>query len=90
MSINFVLPACINSVNESLSFDLINNTNIKTKYRLALTGTYPHGNTTVEELYPIVDIITEDEAIKEGWISKYREYNIKLELEDDDKEQYYK
>ena len=59
------------------------------KYRLALTGTYPN-NKTLTALFPIVDTITEEEAIANGWISEYIEYNVPIELNDNEKVKYIK
>ncbi len=63
---------------------------IASKYRLGLSGTYPHGNKVIEENFPIVDTITEKEALTNKWISQFREYNIPLELSEADKVEYVK
>lgn len=61
---------------------------IKHIYRLGLTGTYPYEDKFLTRLFPIVDTITEDEAIAHKWISNFVEYNILLELPDKDKIKY--
>lgn len=68
--------------------EVIDGTIIKHDYRLALTGTYPYGISWVEELYPVVDKITEEEAVEHKWISPFVEYNILLELPQVDKARY--
>ena len=69
---------------------VIDGTKIKHKYRLGLDGTYPYGVQWIEELYPVVDKITEDEAIANKWISPFVEYNLLLELPESDKVKYEK
>lgn len=66
---------------------MIDGTRVKHHYRLGLTGTYPSVD-WMKELYPIVDIITEDEAIEKKWISPFLEYNWLLELPETDKAKY--
>lgn len=67
---------------------MIDGTAITHKYRLGLTGTYPHHVEWIKELYPIVDELHEDEAIENGWTSPFIEYNILLELPAADKARY--
>lgn len=67
---------------------VIDGTLIKHNYRLGLTGTYPYGIPWIEELYPVVDKITEEEAVANKWISPFVEYNILLELPQVDKARY--
>lgn len=67
---------------------IIDGSRIISKYRLGLTGTYPYDNSTINKFYPIVDIITETEAIEHGWISNFIEYNLLLTLSDKDKIKY--
>lgn len=69
---------------------IVDSTILDSKFRLALTGTYPYGNKIIEDRFPVIDVITEKEAIKEEWISKFIEYNIKLEMNMDDKLKYLK
>ena len=60
------------------------------KFRLGLTGTYPYDNKTIKSLFPVVDVITEQEARDNGWISDYYEYNVPTILNDDEKVKYSK
>jgi superfamily II DNA or RNA helicase len=69
---------------------IIDGTRITHHYRLALTGTYPYNYEWITELYPIVDQLTEEEAINNGWTSPFIEYNILLELPANDKAKYEK
>jgi len=70
--------------------NMIDGTRIKHHYRLALTGTYPSGIQWIEELYPIIDVINEEEAITNKWISPFIEYNWLLDLNATDKAKYEK
>lgn len=60
------------------------------KFILGLTGTFPVGRdvSLLNAVCPVVDTITEKEAISKGWISKFIEYNYALQLPDADKERY--
>jgi superfamily II DNA or RNA helicase len=69
---------------------MLDGTRIKHHYRLGLTGTYPRGIEWIDTLYPIVDTITEEEAITNGWTSPFVEYNILLEFPVNDKARYEK
>ena len=62
----------------------------KIKFRLSLLGVLPDEKLTsrIEEFAPIIDVITEEEAIKNKWISDYTEFNVPLELRDADKIKY--
>jgi superfamily II DNA or RNA helicase len=54
----------------------------KAKYALGLTAT-PYDRereASLKYILPIVDVISEEEAITNGWISQYEEFNIGLEL----------
>lgn len=69
---------------------LLDNSIIHYTYNLGLTGTYPFGNKVIEQYFPIVDTITEYEAIQNKWISNFIEFNIPLELSEADKNRYIK
>lgn len=68
--------------------ECIDGTRVKYTYRLALTGTYPYGIQWIEDMYPVVDTISEEEAINNKWISPFVEYNILLQLSATDKARY--
>lgn len=68
--------------------NIIDKSKFKYDYILGLTGTYPSNDKVINDICPIVDTITKDEAIKNNWISEYEEYNIGLELTDRDKSKY--
>lgn len=57
---------------------------------LGLTGTYPIGKykAMLDKYCPVIDVITEQEALSKGWISQFREYNIQCILSDEDKIRY--
>lgn len=65
-------------------------TTVKYSYILGLTGTYPTGKDRLllDTYCPVVDIITEQEALKNGWISNFKEYNVLLDLPNEDKIRY--
>ena len=68
------------------------NTLLKVSYNyiLGLTGTFPSGEDgrKLSTLAPVIDVITEEEAITNGWISPFVEYNVLLDLPQEDKERY--
>ena len=65
---------------------LVNNS----KFRLGLLGVLPdkEDRDFIHSFAPIIDTITEREAIDNTWISDYVEYNIPLVLPDEDKIKY--
>ncbi len=71
--------------NKQLLKDLWNNS----KFRLALSGSYPRDR-FYTDMFPIVDTITEIEAIKKGWVSDFIEYNIPVQLGKKDRVRYEK
>lgn len=60
------------------------------KFRLALTGTYPSDNKILSSWFPVIDTITEEEALDKNWISDFIEYNIPVPLTNKEKIQYAK
>ncbi len=56
------------------------------KHILGLSGVRP--NDDILNIIPIIDVITENEAIKNNWISNFKEYNIKLDMTLNDKLKY--
>jgi len=60
-------------------------------FKLGLTGTTMDDKdikTLAKHGFPIIDTITEEEALANHWISNFREYNLAVELEEHDKEKY--
>lgn len=60
-------------------------------YGLGLTATFEDKHNRIDKLnkfLPIVDVIDEEEARKEGFISNYIEYNIGLELNEEELAEY--
>lgn len=71
--------------------DCIKSTN--SHFRLGLTGAKltNEDKAILEELdMPVIDIITEEEALFNQWISPYVEYNLAVQLDDTDKVKYAK
>jgi len=69
----------------------VNKEYIQYDTNLALTATYEDSkgrHADIEELYPIIDEITEEEAIREGYITPYVEFNLSVKLNDVEKSQY--
>lgn len=58
--------------------------NIKYKYLLCLTATFPVGERgdMIYRHAPIIDTISETEAVKNGWISNFIEFNIPITISD--------
>lgn len=74
-------------------YKILNREYIKFGKILGLTGTVPTDFEHRGRLYhhtPILCSITEADALKQGWISKFVELNIELELSDNDKAKYVK
>lgn len=69
-------------------------TNIEHVFRLGLSGSIPDiFNKYFNRLHsfcPVIDTISEKEAITNNWTSKYIEYNIGLKLSDEDRVAYLK
>lgn len=64
-------------------FQLLNKTLINYRFFLGLTGTPfdpQNRHQRALELIPIVDTITKEECLANGWISRYREYNVACSL----------
>lgn len=71
--------------------NLFNQSFIYTKYCLGLTATFEDSKGREEQIkhiLPVVDIIDEEEAEREGYVSKSIEYNIGLELTEKERENY--
>lgn len=71
--------------------NLFNQSFIKTKFCLGLTATFEDINRrheSIKHILPVIDIIDEEEANREGYISKYIEYNVAVELSEKEKEVY--
>lgn len=70
-------------------FNLLNKTYIRYIDFLSLTATYEDINNRhldFKPFCPIIDKISEKEALKEGYISKYIEYNFGLEFTEEEQE----
>jgi len=64
---------------------------IKAPYKLALTGSSidSTGKSSLRKLgLPIIDIITEEEAIEMNWITDYDEYNVAVNISESEKKKY--
>lgn len=66
---------------------------IKYKYILGLTATYERLDNlhkeVMEKYCPVVDTITVQEALANGWISQYTEYQVLLDVDDIEEYQQY-
>jgi superfamily II DNA or RNA helicase len=70
---------------------IINKKKCDYKFGLGLTATFEEKrkrHLEVEKYLPIVSIITEDEAIKNKWISNFVEYNLSVPFTEQEKEDY--
>ena len=65
--------------------------NLKSKFKLGLTGDklakYPMAMLK-DRGYGVIDVITEEEAIEQKWISDFVEYNLPVEIEEHKKAKY--
>ena len=62
----------------------------QSKFRLGLSGTYPYNNSFILSKFPVVDVIYEHEAIEKGWITPFDEYNIPVQLTEEEQDRYIK
>lgn len=70
---------------------VVDGTYIRYDNNLGLTATYEDSkgrHKLIEDKFPIIDAILETEAIKEGYVSPYIEFNIGVDLTEKEKEQY--
>jgi superfamily II DNA or RNA helicase len=70
---------------------IFNGSNVVTKWMLGLTADYQDKNNryrNIQEILPVVDRIDEEEALREGYISQYIEYNLSVDLTSDELEKY--
>lgn len=67
--------------------EILNNELIKRTHMLGLTAT---PNDTVTRYCPIIDRVTEKEAIDNDWISNYLEFNLGIELSESERYEYEK
>ncbi len=69
---------------------VIDGTWIDYEFNLGLTATYEHlgGHKKMEKYCPIVDHIDEKEAVEKGYISKFLEFNLSIDMNEDEKAQY--
>lgn len=70
--------------------NIINGTKVKYKMILGLTGTFPDRKERdeINKYCPVIDSISEEVAIQNNWTSNFVEYNIPLQLRDNDKQEY--
>jgi len=63
---------------------------VKSKYLMCLTGSMPGGDMKEKIIAyaPIIDTITEAEALRNNWISNFLEFNVPLQFPDNDKIEY--
>lgn len=87
-SIDLLIVDEIHKFTSDKRLNLINNTQIKHKHILGLTGSYPYNNIEISNICPVIDKINEQEAIRNNWISNFIEYNISLDMTDEDKSKY--
>lgn len=72
-------------------FKVVNGTYIRYDNGLALTATYEDSkgrHKKLELIFPIIDRITESEAIEKGYISPFIEFNLAVEMTAEEHEQY--
>lgn len=70
---------------------IFNGANIITKWCLGLTADYQdikNRYKLMEAILPVVDRIDEEEALREGYISKYVEYNLSVDLTESELQKY--
>lgn len=84
----------VDELHEFLSEEFIKTINgkyIQYDNNLGLTATYEDSKKReklIQNIYPIIDEIGEEEALKEGYISPYVEFNLSVDLTDEEKTKY--
>lgn len=66
-------------------------TRLNFEYKLGLTGSklsFTDKKVLRELEFPVIDTITEKEAIEKGWIADYSEYNVAVDITDSEKLKY--
>lgn len=69
-------------------FKIVDKTYIRYRWLLGLTATYKDSKRRYKKMIdycPVIDTITEQEALREGFISRYIEYNLGLSLTEDER-----
>lgn len=70
---------------------MFDGTYISTRWCLGLTANYEDIHNRyklIEKILPVVDRIDSDEAVREGYISKYIEYNVAVSLTEQEEQKY--
>ena len=60
---------------------------VKFKHILGLTATFERvdeRHTIISKYCPVIDVITVDEALRNGWISEFKEYQVLIDVDDID------
>lgn len=71
--------------------NLFNSTYVVTNWCLGLTATYEDNENrhkNIQKILPVVDRIDTEEALREGYVSKYIEYNVAVPFTDEEKSNY--
>lgn len=69
----------------------LDNTHIKYQFNLGLTATWEdktNRQRLLKNICPVIDTISEAEALREGFISKYIEYNLAASFTDEERMEY--
>lgn len=70
---------------------VINGEYIRAENHLGLTATYEDSkgrHNLIKDLYPVIDTITEEEAIREGYVAPFVEFNLSVTLTEKEQEAY--
>ncbi len=80
----------IHKMLSEVRYACLNELHVMSKWWLNLLGIMPNdkGKIMIESFAPVIDEITVDEAMSNNWVSDSIEYNLALELSDDDKLRY--
>lgn len=78
----------VDEIHKSVSDNNINLFKIKYKCILGLTATLERSDNRhlkLSVICPVIDKVSKEEAIKNGWINEYKEYKLIIDVEDIDK-----
>lgn len=88
--INLLIVDELHKYTSEQNTNLLKELSNHSKFRLSLTANHPYNNTILNNLFPVIDKVPEEEARENGWISDYYEYNIPTSLSDNEKIKYAK
>jgi superfamily II DNA or RNA helicase len=90
INVNLLIVDECHRFTSDIWYQFINGNRIKYDNIVMLSGSLPSGDklNMLTKIAPIIDTITEQEAMENQWVSEYIEFNIPLEFSESDKNKY--